>query len=200
VSQPTKTTLTTGGKAVYNFSLATAGDYTVSMLAYAQNTRCNSLYVNIDGEPIDPTMIWDVPVTKAFTYLPVSWRGTGTESVPQFAPKVFTLSAGPHQLIVRGLDRQTAFREITISPVTAAASAAIAALPPADLPSLSIEPAYAGVIISWPSSAATWTLEQKEGIDGEWTPVQATPKDDGTQVSVQLSPTSESGFYRLRQP
>jgi len=200
VSQPAKTTVTTGGKAVYNFSLAAAGNYTVSMLVYAQNSRCNALYVNIDGEPLDPTMIWDVPVTKAFKYSPVSWRGTGTESRPQFAPKVFTLSAGAHQLIVRGLERQTAFSEITISPVTSAAPAAIAALPPEALPSLSIEPAYAGVIISWPSSAATWTLEQKEGIDGEWTPVQATPKDDGTRVSVQLSPASESGFYRLRQP
>jgi hypothetical protein len=61
-------------------------------------------------------MIWDPPVTSGFTNLLVSWRGTGTDTNNQFAPKVFSLSSGTHQLIVRGREGGAQLGEITIMP------------------------------------------------------------------------------------
>jgi hypothetical protein len=114
ISQSSQTTLQGGGRAVYGFSISTAGDYVVAANVNAPDTTANSFYVNIDAEPTDPTSIWDVPVTSGFTNQVVSWRGNGTVDtstnqgvgysgyIPQYAPMVFTLSAGLHQLIIVG--------------------------------------------------------------------------------------------------
>jgi len=102
VSQASTTGLAGSGEAVYAFNITSAGSYAISALVNAPNSAANSFYVNIDGQPTDPTMIWDPPVTSGFTNLVVSWRGTGTDTNNQFAPIVFNLSAGTHQLIVRG--------------------------------------------------------------------------------------------------
>jgi len=102
ISQASTTGLTGSGEAIYGFSVTNAGSYVVSALVNAPNTAANSCYVNMDGEPTDPTMIWDPPVTTGFTNLVVSWRGTGTDTNNQFAPQVFSLASGTHQLIVRG--------------------------------------------------------------------------------------------------
>jgi hypothetical protein len=61
-------------------------------------------------------MIWDVPVTTGLMSRTVSWRGNGTFDVNQFAPKVFSLSAGTHQLIVRGREGNCQLGNITIGP------------------------------------------------------------------------------------
>ena len=47
-------------------------------------------------------MIWDIPLTSGFEQRVASWRGNGTDVSNQFVPKVFNLSAGQHQLIIRG--------------------------------------------------------------------------------------------------
>ena len=62
-------------------------------------------------------MIWDIPITSGLTEQTVSWRGNGTHKVNQFAPKVFNLSAGTHQLIVRGREANCQLGQITINPV-----------------------------------------------------------------------------------
>ena len=92
-------------------------------LVDAPSTDNNSLYVNIDAPPADPTMIWDIPVTTGLTSQTVSWRGNGTVSTnnpsgmtAQYAPKVFSLSAGTHQLTVRGREGQVQLGTITIAP------------------------------------------------------------------------------------
>lgn len=90
-----------GGRASYTFNVVQSGDYAISVVANAPNST-NSLFVNIDGEPQDPTMIWDMPTTTGFQTLYVGWRGAGTSALDQFAPKFFTLTAGQHVLIVRG--------------------------------------------------------------------------------------------------
>ena len=125
VLQPAYTTLAAGGQAVYTFNVSTAGNYVVSALVNAPSTDNNSFFVNMDGQPTDPTMIWDVPVTTGFVSQTVSWRGNGTASstspsglTAQFAPKVFRLSAGTHQLIIRGREGLTQLGTITIAPTT----------------------------------------------------------------------------------
>jgi len=115
VSQSISTGLTGSGRAAYTFTLATNGDYLVSALVNAPDTASNSFYVNIDAEPTDPTMIWDIPVTSGLTNRTVAWRGNGTSDMPQFVPKTFTLTAGSHQLIIRGREPGTQLGTITIS-------------------------------------------------------------------------------------
>ena len=70
-------------------------------------------------------MTWDIPVASGFVSQPVSWRGTGTVSssspsslTAQFNPKVFSLSAGTHQLIIRGREGLTQLSTIIIARTT----------------------------------------------------------------------------------
>jgi hypothetical protein len=125
ISQPAYTTLAASGQAVYTFTIATTGNYVVSALVNVPSQDSNSFWVNVDAQPTDPTMIWDVPLTTGFASQTVSWRGNGTVSTTsssgltaQFAPKVFRLSAGTHQLIVRGREGGAQLGTITIAPTT----------------------------------------------------------------------------------
>jgi hypothetical protein len=116
IVQPDYTTLAVSGQAVYNFTITTAGSYVVTADVIAPGESYNSFFLNIDAQPTDPTMIWDVPVSTTMTSQTVSWRGSGTTTSDQFAPKVFNLSAGAHQLIVRGREGLTQLGTITIAP------------------------------------------------------------------------------------
>ncbi|HEY5914250.1 MAG TPA: Ig-like domain-containing protein, partial [Verrucomicrobiae bacterium] len=116
ICQPVYTSLSSGGRAVYTFTAPSSGDYLVSAQVNAPSVDNNSFFVNIDAEPTDPPMIWDIPVTSGLVSRTASWRGNGTIDAPQFAPKVFTLSAGTHQLIVRGREGNCQLGTITIAP------------------------------------------------------------------------------------
>ena len=73
--------------------------------------------MNIDAEPTNPNMIWDViSLTSGFQERNVSWRGSGTTDNNQFNPKIFTLSAGTHQLIIRGREPNVQLDRISIVP------------------------------------------------------------------------------------
>src|SRR5438045_4717053 len=65
--------------------------------------------------PIAPIMIWDIPAAVGFADQTVAWRGNGTFGASQFVPKVFTLAAGTHTLIIRGREAGTQLGAITIS-------------------------------------------------------------------------------------
>ena len=114
ISQAVTTGLSASGEAIYGFNITTAGNYLISVQVNTPSTSANSFFINIDSQPTDPTMIWDVPVTSGFTNQFVSWRGTGTDTNSEFAPKVFNLSAGTHQLIVRGRESGAQLASITI--------------------------------------------------------------------------------------
>jgi hypothetical protein len=103
ISQPVQTTdPNLAGRAVYTVRVDTAGDYGIAADVNCPSEASNSFFINIDGEPTAPLGIWDVSVTQGSQQRLVSWRGTGSDTSNQFAPKVFTLSAGLHQVIVRG--------------------------------------------------------------------------------------------------
>ena len=123
ILQPAYTSLAAGGQAIYTFNLSAAGSYVVSAQVNAPSTDNNSMFVNIDAQPTDPTMIWDIPITAGFTSQTVSWRGNGKASstspsgmTAQFAPEVFNLSAGTHQLIIRGREGNCQVGTISITP------------------------------------------------------------------------------------
>ncbi len=112
VSQPSQTSLSAGGRAVYKFTVPEHGEYAVIFVV--DTYTGNSLYLNVDADPEDPVMIWDVAVTQGFETRVASWRGGGSAGSNQFSPKYFLLSPGQHQLIIRGREANTRFKTITI--------------------------------------------------------------------------------------
>jgi hypothetical protein len=116
ILQSVETTVTNGGQAVYSFMITNAGSYVVQVLVNAPNDAANSLYLNIDAQPQDPTMIWDIPVTTGFEQKLVSWRGNGTPDNDQFVPQTFNLAVGTHQIIVVGREANVQLQNFTISP------------------------------------------------------------------------------------
>ena len=114
ISQSSGTGLTEGGRVVYEFTVPDHGEYSVIFEVDAANAGENSLYLNIDAEPQDPVMIWDIPATTGFQSRVASWRGGGTFDNNQFVPKYFLLSPGDHELIIRGREANTKFKKITI--------------------------------------------------------------------------------------
>jgi hypothetical protein len=120
VSQSVFTPGTNGGQALYNFTIANAGEYVVSAYVGTPSLSQNSFYVNIDKQPTNSTMIWDIPVSPVLTSQTVSWqgKGNGNPTNSQFIPEVFTLKAGKHQLIFLGLAPNTTLGTITITTYT----------------------------------------------------------------------------------
>ena len=96
-----------GGEAIYSFNISTAGVYAVSSTVDCADGGSNSFFVNIDAEP-SSTMIWDILPTTGLQSRTVSW---GTNKLAQ----TWTLSVGPHQLIIRGREADAKLGRITIS-------------------------------------------------------------------------------------
>jgi hypothetical protein len=115
VSQPDRTELPEGGKAVFNFTITNAGHYVLRALVNAPGEDANSFYVNVDAPPEDPAMIWDIDVTGGFEERTVSWRGNGTPESDEIAPKRFNLTAGAHKLIIIGRE-PAELKSITLQP------------------------------------------------------------------------------------
>ena len=115
ISQATTTDTSGGGRAVFTFKVAVAGDYVIHGTVNAPDEESNSFYLNIDAEPQDPLMIWDLEVTSGFEERVSNWRGNGESSSGEFVPKTFKLTAGEHKLIIGG--REPAFlKSISIRP------------------------------------------------------------------------------------
>jgi hypothetical protein len=111
ISQPLQTSVTAGGSAVYELSNSIPGNYIISAQVKAPDTNSNSFYVNVDAQPIDPTMIWNLAVSSVVTNETVTWQG-----ISDSVPKVFFLSAGTHELIVRGREGNAQLGAITFLP------------------------------------------------------------------------------------
>ena len=114
ISQSVQTGLTGGGQAVYAFTITNAGNYMIQALVNAGNSGANSYYVNIDAQPQDPGMIWDMPVTSGFEQRIISWRGNGTDVSNQFVPQIFNLTAGTHQLIIVGREANVQLQSLSV--------------------------------------------------------------------------------------
>ncbi|MCU0783047.1 MAG: hypothetical protein MUF81_03180 [Verrucomicrobia bacterium] len=115
IYQTNETTLANSGRAAYNFTIPVAGNYVIQTMVNAPNTAADSIFFNIDAEPQDPFMVSDItPLTSGFELRTLSWRGNGTFDNNQFVPKVFNLTTGTHQLIIRGREANTLLQSITI--------------------------------------------------------------------------------------
>lgn len=108
--------VTNGGSAVFNFTVASAGDYVIETTVNAPADNSNSFFANVDDQPTDPDMIWDMDITMGFEKRVLSWRGNGDSATDQFAPKRFMLTAGAHKLIIIGREADTQLKSLTIRP------------------------------------------------------------------------------------
>jgi hypothetical protein len=111
----TTTTISSTGEALFNFTITNAGNYVIQALVNAPGDSANSFYVNIDAQPVDPTMCWDIfPFTTNFQSRIVSWRGNGGDTNNQYIPKIFTLAAGAHQIIFAGREAGTELESFSL--------------------------------------------------------------------------------------
>ena len=110
---------TSGGTATYNVTVTNAGNYEIQALVYAPNINANSFLVNVDGQPQNPNMIWDImPVTSGFEQRLVCWRGaTGSENNDSIVPVVFNLSAGTHQIVFVGREPGTGMASFSLQQI-----------------------------------------------------------------------------------
>ncbi len=187
VFQPMETTITASGEATYTFNIVNAGNYVVSAVVKAPNDGQNSLFVNIDAEPTDPLMIWDIPVGAGFINRTVSWRGNGSwlPETAQYNPKVFALSAGTHQLIIRGREADTTLASISITPTP---------------PKLQIRTRPGGSIVLSLTGQPNQTYSVMGSLDLKaWTFVgTATLNSNGSGQYTDLAANSRrTWFYRL---
>ena len=84
----------------------------MSAMVNCPNTSADSFFVNIDAEPtVD--MTWHVPLTSGFELRVATWSGWPIP--PDILPKIWTLSAGTHQLIIRGREANAILQHITLS-------------------------------------------------------------------------------------
>ena len=115
ISQPDQTEIDGGGKAIFTFTITNEGDYIITAQVSAADEASNSFFVNVDAQPEDPMMIWDIDVTSGFETRTVSWRGNGDANGDEISPKKFHLTAGEHKLIIVGRE-PTGLKSISIHP------------------------------------------------------------------------------------
>ena len=111
--------VTNGGNAVFNFTITNAGNYEIEALVNAPGEDANSFYLNIDAQPEDPDMIWDIEVTSGFEKRVISWRGSGSDSSDEFDPKPFKLAPGAHKLFIIGREPGAQLKSVAIRPAQA---------------------------------------------------------------------------------
>ena len=115
ISQPLQTIdPTAGGRASFIFTITSAANYVIQVQLNAPGDAANSLFLNIDAEPLSPSMIWDIPLTSGFEERVLSWRGNGTFDNNQYIPKVFALNKGTHELIIRGREADVQVSSVSI--------------------------------------------------------------------------------------
>jgi hypothetical protein len=107
ISQPVQTLVPAqGGRALYTFNVTTPGDYVMLAMVNCPDDGSNSFFINIDAEP-STAMVWHIPVTSGLESRTVTWS-------PDTEPKVWTLNAGVHQLIIRGREANARLGQITL--------------------------------------------------------------------------------------
>ena len=132
----------------------------------------------------------------------VSWRGNGNDGPAsgQYAPKVFTLSAGPHELIIRGREANTTIGTITIAATVTALGVGLAPddtggpRGPAELPQAAVSLSVTGqpdqaYDLLFSQDLQTWSVLGTVRLyaTGAWHFTQSGP------------PSLTNGFYRLQE-
>lgn len=185
-----------GGRVRWRVTIPSTGDYTVSVSATAAAFASDTFFLEFDGEPTSPSDIVDLEpiVGDGETAIDVTHRGTGSSSSPEFAPRVWTLSAGEHTLYLRGREASTQIHTLTIEAVAASDTTA----PTPDPMTFSLEPVPAGAtdvimeasLASDPSGPVEYMFDETSGnpggTDSSWQ-TSRQYQDTGLTTGVQYS-------------
>jgi hypothetical protein len=203
LSQPLATDVTDGGLAVGSFNIAQTGNYLVTAMVIAPSLSQNTFYVNIDAEPTDPLMIWDIPVSSTLTSRTVSWRGNGNgdPQSDQYIPKMFALAAGPHQIYIRGRDANATVGQITIVAVPPGPTLSISLAPSGNgASSVPAQPSQASVVMGVRGQAGqTYTILSSDDLR-TWTAIGTVTLDanGSAQFSDPDGISRPNRMYRLQ--
>lgn len=183
-NQATPLLVETSGFARYGFSVPADGYYRLTAMVRALDQSSNSVWLDIDREPVAPFTAWHITnETVGFERRAVTWQGDGTYDNPAIVPKTWFLTRGEHVLYVRAREHGC------------------------EIDSFSIRQEKGGddrITVSWSAHCQDWQLDWRYGGCGglgasPFQPVGIVPtiKDGRCVVSV---PMVDSGFFRLRKP
>ena len=155
---------------MYRFSIQDSGDYMVKAIVNAADSGKNSFFVSMDNEP-DTSMIWDVILTNGFEERTVSWREGAAPDANASTPKVFSLTAGEHTLVIRGREMSTLLDKVEVAKVPIVqptiTAAPAATLPPTSTPT-PVTPGLTSTVVPTnvnspsPLPGLAWEAEQGE--------------------------------------
>jgi hypothetical protein len=112
IYQASRTSVTNGGRATFDFTITTGAPYFIGVLVNAPKDGSNSIYINIDDDPEDPTMISDIDVTTGFEQRFLKWQSFSHNFSQQ--NQAFILTKGTHRLIIVGRDPGVELKNISI--------------------------------------------------------------------------------------
>lgn len=105
------------GRSVYPFKLEEAGEYVVVAIVDAPSEGENSLFISINSEPEDLSMVWDIEPTQGYEERLASWRGSGSFDNNEFSPKVFRLDTGEHELLITAREANVRIDKVALVPL-----------------------------------------------------------------------------------
>lgn len=188
IEQSVQTDVASGGRASYVFSVTNAGTYTVSMLVNARNAASDSVFVNIDQEPIDTANTWHIPLTTGFETMVVNWN-FATNATP------FGLSAGQHTLIIRGREAGVQIDRITITPVTVTPPPAQPPLPPTNLRANAVT--VSRIDVSWTLAAPEIVMLERSRDNLLWSDLATVAPGNSYYIDGGLQ-RGKVYYYRAR--
>lgn len=149
-NQPDPFSPTNSGSARYTFYAPQTAEYTVRALVRALDESSNSLWIDIDAEPVAPSATWHMAITEDYEWRTASWQGAGDLANPEFAPKTWRLEPGPHELVVVGRERGCEILDLRVVCMEATRS-----------PS-------AGITLDWSAHCKGYAIESAPSISGPW--------------------------------
>ena len=174
ISQPVETLdPAQGGRALYTFNVTTPGDYVMSAMVNCPDGGSNSFFINIDAEP-STAMVWHIPVTSGLESRTVTWW-------PDTEPKVWTLNAGVHQLIVRGREANARLGQITLR---------LGSPPPTPTPTATSTPTPTVTATFTPTPTATATATATATIAPSPTPTATATATPTATATATATPTA----------
>jgi len=105
------------GRARLPFTIDTAGTYRIRALVLAVDHNSNSMFYNIDQEPTVENIIWDFQPSSSLQEVVSSMRKNNQRYIENINEKRFDLSAGNHELIIRGRETNLKIQKITIEKI-----------------------------------------------------------------------------------
>jgi hypothetical protein len=169
----------TSGTARYRFTAPVAGDYLVTAMVRAMDGSSNSLWIDIDQDPVAPHTTWHITqYTTGFESRTASWQGTGTFDNPAIVPKAWRLDKGSHQLRLVARERLC---EIDYLILTLATGQPYSTL-------------------SWSAHCSDYRLQSAPALLGPWTLSSMEIAQTSGRLTAQTAASGNKSFYRLVRP